>query len=116
MRSLLRILSPFQLALFPTPPLLLPQLLDLSSNALSGTLPASLAVARGLTALKLRNNSRLVGTLPAALGAIPGLDTLDVRDTGMQAEVAGQAGLPPFLTLHPKWVGRAQRGAFGGKK
>lgn len=91
-------------------PFLLPQLLDLSSNALSGTLPASLAVARGLTALKLRNNSRLMGTLPAALGAIPGLDTLDVRDTGMQAEVAGQAGLPPFLTLHPKWVGRAGLG------
>jgi Leucine-rich repeat (LRR) protein len=68
------------------------RVLDLSSNALSGSLP-SLA-AGSLQQLDLSNNS-LTGQLPADVAELPALRQL--RLTGN--ELARLQGLPAFLAL-----------------
>ncbi|GFR43304.1 hypothetical protein Agub_g4370, partial [Astrephomene gubernaculifera] len=73
--------------------------LDLGSNQLSGSLPSSLSGLRDLEVLLLGGNAGLVGELPAGLGQGAGLAFLNLRDTGMQAGVAGQAGLPEYISF-----------------
>ncbi|KAL0424415.1 UNVERIFIED_CONTAM: hypothetical protein Sradi_0976300 [Sesamum radiatum] len=52
------------------------EILDLSSNSLTGSIP-NLMQFQGLTMLSIRNNS-LEGNLPSALGSLPKLNTVDL--------------------------------------
>ncbi|CAL9173993.1 unnamed protein product [Musa hybrid cultivar] len=67
------------------------ELIDLSSNSLSGNCPEA-SQLQNLTSIKLRNNS-LVGSLPAALGNYPGLSIIDLSLNRFSGPI-----LPRFFT------------------
>ena len=61
------------------------EILDLSSNAFSGPLPAGLLEFTSLTSLGLADNPGLVGPLPFGLTALERLDDLHTTGTGLCA-------------------------------
>ena len=60
-------------------------ILDLSSNALSGSVPAGLFEFTGLRSLSLNGNAGLAGPLPPGLTALEGLDDLHTTGTELCA-------------------------------
>ena len=61
------------------------ELLDLSSNEMSGSLPAGLVELTGLTSLSVADNAGLAGALPLDLTALERLEDLHTTGTGLCA-------------------------------
>ena len=61
------------------------EILDLSSNEMSGSLPAGLVELTGLTSLSVADNAGLAGALPFELTALERLDDLHTTGTGLCA-------------------------------
>ena len=61
------------------------EILDLSSNALSGPLPPGLLELRGLTSLGLADNAGLAGALPLDMMVLEGLEDLHTTGTSLCA-------------------------------
>ncbi|KAL0461194.1 UNVERIFIED_CONTAM: putative inactive receptor kinase [Sesamum latifolium] len=61
------------------------EILDLSSNSLTGSIP-NLMQFQGLTVLSIRNNS-LEGNLPSALGSLPKLNTVDLSSNRLDGPI-----------------------------
>jgi hypothetical protein len=80
-----------------------------SSNNLSGTLPASFADLSKLVVLRIAGNPGLVGSLPPSFGQLHELQLLDALGTGLHVE-GGSRDLPAFITLD-RWGGGGEGGA-----
>ena len=61
------------------------EILDLSSNEMSGSLPAGLVELTGLTSLSVADNAGLAGALPFELTALERLEDLHTTGTGLCA-------------------------------
>ena len=61
------------------------EILDLSSNEMSGSLPAGLVELTGLTSLSVADNAGLAGALPLELTALERLEDLHTTGTGLCA-------------------------------
>ena len=61
------------------------EILDLSSNEMSGSLPAGLVELTGLTSLSVADNAGLAGALPLDLTALERLEDLHTTGTGLCA-------------------------------
>ena len=59
------------------------EILDLSSNEMSGSLPAGLVELTGLTSLSVADNAGLAGALPFELTALERLEDLHTTGTGL---------------------------------
>ena len=72
--------------------------LDLSSNQLSGEIPAELANLSNLVDLDLRSN-QLSGEIPAELGNLPNLGWLDLGFNQLSGEIPAELAKISFLIL-----------------
>lgn len=65
--------------------------LDLQNNALTGTIPASLANLTGLRLLDLQDNG-LTGSIPESLGSLTNLEKLDLQDNQLSGSIPDRLG------------------------
>ncbi|XP_058075368.1 probable LRR receptor-like serine/threonine-protein kinase IRK isoform X2 [Magnolia sinica] len=73
------------------------QVLDLSDNKFSGTIPSGIGVLRSLHILKMSRNS-LMGVIPASIGALKDIDVLDLSENRLTGEIPSQIGDCSSLT------------------
>ena len=72
--------------------------LDLSDNQLSGEIPAALGNLLNLQELYL-NENQLSGEIPVVLGSLPNLQRLDLRNNQLSGEIPVELGKIPNLSL-----------------
>ncbi|KAK7259844.1 hypothetical protein RIF29_25459 [Crotalaria pallida] len=71
--------------------------LDLSYNALSGSIPENLGAMSYLQVLNLGHN-RLTGTIPDSLGGLKAIGVLDLSHNNLQGLIPGSLGTLSFLS------------------